>query len=223
VIQSIRANRIFSLLKQTGPERIAHVRFPLRRDPLVADYSLKLIETYVLLALAKITDAKRIFEFGTFLGSTTLNLALNTDAQVITLDLDHESAQQAASPRPEDHPAIDFRLNHYEMEWEPFPIVKDRIYALHGDSTKRDLSMFSETIELVWVDGGRDRHTVESDAGNAFRMLNPKHLSAIGWHDYLHPDCGELNQFLERLSNRVPLFHVIDTAMVIFFNQPVTL
>jgi predicted O-methyltransferase YrrM len=55
------------------------------------------LETVILIAAMKIVNAERIFEIGTFTGSTTLNLALNLNGgKIFTLDLDEASAQNLA-------------------------------------------------------------------------------------------------------------------------------
>ena len=81
-LQTIRQYQIFGRVTQptNGPE--ATIRIPQRKD-------LPLLETTLLIAALKSVNARRIFEFGTYLGSTTLNLALNTpdDAEVFTFDL----------------------------------------------------------------------------------------------------------------------------------------
>lgn len=220
-ITTIRANRIFSLVEERGPERIAHVRLPLRRERDTEDYSLKLLETHLLIALMRITKARRVFEFGTFMGNTATNLALNAKPGVMIHTVDLNSWQHPETARLLDHVPIDFRNSHIGMEWGPFPEVQARhISALLGDSTKLDLTPYFGLTDLVWLDGGRDRRTVESDAANAFQMLPTDRLGVIGWHDYQHPDCGELNAFLEELAGRVPLYHIQDTAMLLYFNQP---
>lgn len=218
-IETIRANRIFSLVEESGPERVVHVRMPKRRERDTGDYSLKLLETYILVALMRITDARAVFEFGTFLGNTATNLALNSDgARIYTLDLENDT--RVESKRPQDFTAIDFRNSHAGMEWTAFPQITYRIHTIFGDSTKMDLTRYFGLMDLVWLDGGRDRRTVESDAANAFKMLPTDRLGVIGWHDYQHPDCSELNIFLEELGRTVPLYHIQDTAMLIYFNRP---
>ena len=44
----------------------------------------------LIVAGCRIVAARRVFEFGTFLGNNTFNIALNTplDAEILTLDLD---------------------------------------------------------------------------------------------------------------------------------------
>jgi len=219
-MKTIRANKIFALVKEQGQERIAHVRIPQRRGPYVEDGSAKLIETFLLIALLKITQAKKVFEFGTYLGSTTLNLALNSDATIYTLDLDWISAPEAQQS-PYDASVTDFRLTHPKMEFEDFPELC--IVQLFGDSTKKDLSVYYGQFDLAWIDGGHDFDTITADSRNALCLLKDQG-GAVAWHDYAKPDFPDVTNFLDRMEKGgVPLFHIEDTSLVIYFNWPVGL
>src|SRR5215475_5011203 len=77
-------------------ERLVKLVLPDSRSPMT-------LETMVLLALEKCVQPRTIFEFGTFLGINTLNLATNMrdDGVIYTLDLD-ESSFSKASQHPVD-------------------------------------------------------------------------------------------------------------------------
>src|ERR1019366_10711613 len=94
----IRPYQIFAIVDSPPAERIVSMQIPPRR----AVGSLTLLETCVLLSASRIVKATRIFEFGTFLGSTTLNLASNIppDGRVWTLDLDPKRVGEVSQ-----HPA----------------------------------------------------------------------------------------------------------------------
>lgn len=218
-IKTIRPWRIFNQVEAQGAERVAHVRIPQRRDPANNDRSLRLLETFLLIALLKLTKAERVFEFGTYLGSNALNLALNSDAEVYTLDLDLKSAGNVTG-RPEDLECTAERLKAgRRMEWEAFPGLK--ICPILGDSTRMDLSAFFGKVDLVWLDGGRDERTICADAENALKMLRPDKLAVIGWHDY--QAIPELTHFLDVASLVSELYHIEDTSTVLKFNRSMNL
>jgi len=220
----IRANKVFSAVKQRGPSRVAHVRIPLRFDPEQEDHSPTLFETYLLIALMKLTDATGVFEFGTFMGVTTLNLALNAraGAEIYTLDVDDASAREVQSELPKDGQLIGLRMKHYQMAWsEDFDLARRApIEALYGDSTRFDFSPYSGRMDLVFLDGGRDLRTVRSDYGNAAGMLRPYKPAAIAWHDYQNPETPELTDFLDQLAGKVDLLHVHGSSLVLYLNFP---
>ena len=80
-MRPIRPHHVFSLVP-AGQERVT-LELPKRfvGEPLM-------LEKALLLALLRISLARRIFEFGTFLGGTTAMLAANAPAaELFTLDL----------------------------------------------------------------------------------------------------------------------------------------
>src|SRR3954471_12335262 len=73
-IQTIRPYRIFTALPGGLEERCATVPIPPRRG-----YGgVSLLEGFLLITSCKLVNARRLFEFGTFMGTTTLLLALNS-------------------------------------------------------------------------------------------------------------------------------------------------
>ncbi len=82
----VRPYQIFGLVDLPGNARGAEVQIPPRRG----SESLTLLETFILIAAMKVVRARTVFEFGTFLGVTTLNLASNLpdEGRLFTLDLE---------------------------------------------------------------------------------------------------------------------------------------
>ena len=224
----IRPSKLFDLVPAEGMDRVMQIRIPKRRNLDGPDRSVMLLETMVLLACAELTRATRIFEFGTCLGSTAVNLALNRDVDVFTLDLDQESAQ-SAQQTSQDRDTTAFSLTH-PMEWERFPAsLRRRVIPLHGDSTRFDFSAYWDSMDLVWIDGGHDLRTVASDSANAFHMRRRYRLSAVAWHDYRNADCMDITEYLDRIQTRLfdrpdawfPVYWVEDTMIVLHFNRDI--
>ena len=206
MIEHIRPYRLFSALSCEGLSRVAHVRISSRRglkmgandstvDLNIPDSSLLYLETMVLVAVLKLTRARRVFEFGTHLGATTVNLALNLPKEgfVYTIDLVNGARFK---------------------EWEHFPNVQHKIVSIAG----RDSSTYNfgplGLFDFVWVDGNPDR---TDDTRHAFEMLDSGKLCCIGWHDYGKPEANT-TAILEGLEQRI--FHVEDTAVCLYFNRP---
>ena len=85
-IRTIRPRQIFKIVEDRYPD--ANIELTITMPPSGIG-SLLTVESSLLVALTKITNAKRIFEIGTFNGNTSLLLATNTprDAIITTLDL----------------------------------------------------------------------------------------------------------------------------------------
>jgi predicted O-methyltransferase YrrM len=165
------------------------------------------MECAALAALCGLLKAQRVFEFSTYKGVSTTQLALNVGehGMVFTLDL------------PEDHPAYSLPI--------PMPEEKsiaaeggkgiliprdllDRITFLSADSAKFDESPYLESMDLVFVDAAHSYEYVKNDSEKGWRMLR---LGAImAWHDCNanHPD---VVRYIRETGQHVKL--IADTAL----------
>jgi predicted O-methyltransferase YrrM len=204
MIHSVRPYEIFNRVTCPSFAREATVKIPQRSDML-------LIETLLLVAAMKSVNARRIFEFGTYYGATTLNLALNCtgESRVYTLDLpvDHTITQH-----PEDARVTREHFALGAMQYMGSR-VESKITALTGNSAVFDFSPFRSSMDFIFIDGGHDLGTVKSDTENAFFMLRSG--GCIAWHDYRNPNYPELTAYLESLP--FTLFAVQESMLVFWF------
>ena len=193
----IRPYRIFTLVEAPPSERVANVQIPPRR----AAGGVTLLETFVMVAALRIVNARRVFEIGTFFGSTTLNLALNVPdkGEVFTLDMDKDQALTA-----KQHPAdVEFTRTHLASQNRLdflASAVSDKITTLSGDSTKFDFRPWADSIDLVFIDGGHDLATAKSDTESALQMARKDRPSCILWHDYRNSEYGDLTGYLDEFK-----------------------
>src|SRR5215813_8888831 len=164
----IRPFQMFSLIGDPPGERIVQTAIPCRRGV----GGVNLLETFLLIAGSRIVGTTRAFEFGTFLGATTLNLALNLPARgrVFTLDLGESDAPGAVqdvadAPLTQTHLASKSSLDFAGTG------AARKVTTLSGDSTSLDFSKWHSSIDLVFVDGGHDVATVKSATENALRLV----------------------------------------------------
>lgn len=119
-----------------------------------------------LCLLVKAINAKVVFEFGTFTGRTTYNLALNLPEDGIVYTIDWGA---------EDYSNIDRRGYGAYIIGEDFlsapDIIRRKIVQYIADSRKFNFSHLQGAVDLFFVDGGHDYDVVKSDSENAFRML----------------------------------------------------
>jgi Methyltransferase domain len=177
-----------------------------------------LMDTAVLLALAKLVQPRTIFEFGTYLGCQTLNLAVNVpDSRIYTLDLDEASSQ--GLPQDEnDKPLTETYLEHRAKLAFLHTPYEQGITRLYGNSNQYDFSSLSNQMDLIYVDGGHDTVTLDSDTRNAFRMISHGHAGCIAWHDHGNPVYPQVKEYLGKLSESEDLFHV-EESWTTFFLQ----
>jgi predicted O-methyltransferase YrrM len=168
-------------------------------------------------AAASVPPQQAIIEIGTFDGRTTLNLAINSAANVpvITLDL------------PDNHkPKFPMNIGEYRLAQKPIsgmryrncsPIwAKDaaRIVQLLGDSAAFDWSPYHGKAGLVFVDGSHTYDNVRNDCEVAFRLVAPGGM--IIWHDYgVWEDVTRVLDELEA-ADRPGLRHIRGTSLAVW-------
>jgi hypothetical protein len=215
-VRHIRPWQLFTTLRADIDERIMQIPVPLHRGV----GTVTLLETAVLLCAARIVEAGRIFEFGTFLGSTTLYLALNVpeDGAVFTFDLDAESAvglQQDAGDVPLTRLYFDQQRPKFLQSRHGKKVTK-----LLGESKHFDFSPWYETMDLVFIDGGHDVATAAADTENALKLIRRNKPSAILWHDYRNANYAALTDYLESLGTKLVIYHIEDTMLCVHFSDP---
>ena len=143
-------------------------------------YNLSWEEIVTLSHLVKALAPRRIFEFGTFDGRTTLHLALNSpaDAQVTTIDIVRGSFDFGA-----DTPY--FKKVTVGECFADSP-VGGKITMLTADTRKLDVAPYRGQQDLVFVDADHFYDGVINDSHKAFEMVRPG--GVIVWHDYLMID-----------------------------------
>ena len=168
-------------------------RWVLQSFPSVGA-SVSPMECAALAALAHLVGAKRVFEFGTYKGVSTTQLALNVaeGGMVFTLDL------------PEDHPAYSLPIPRPEEQkiaaeggkgiLIPRDLL-DRVTFLSFDSATFDESPYAETIDLVFVDGAHSYEYVKSDTEKGWKMLRPG--GVLAWHDCV-PSHRDVVQYIRQ-------------------------
>jgi methyltransferase family protein len=216
-MRHIRPYKIFTLLEAPAPERIVNVALPRRRG----SGGTSLLETMLIIAATRIVDARRVFEIGTFLGSNTLNMALNLpdDAKVFTLDLDEQHAV-GLEQLPEDAPLTKLHLASQSSLDFTDSAVAGKISTLIGNSTTFDFSAWRRSVDFSFIDGGHDYATVKSDTENALEMAAIDKPSCIMWHDYRSWEYPALTCYLDDLAKEREIFHVEDTTLCAWFNDP---
>ena len=175
MMKTVRPREIFNLLPRTPKmDHLIHVPMPHGPSGDEVRMGISLLETFLLIALAKHTHAERIFEFGTYQGDTALALSLNLPrCQIVTMDR-----------RPDFfgfHPNVSIIVA--DSRW--FEVAK---WDLHA-------------FQLVFIDGGHDPETFENDTRLAYELRAPEGL--IVWHDCGNPVFPHIEPYLEDRAIRI--------------------
>jgi len=173
--------------------------------------SISLVEAAALSALIHKINAKRIFEFGTYKGVSTTQLALNLpqDGMVFSLDL------------PEDHPAYSLAIPKVAEQQitaekgKGVLIPRDlgvKVTFLRADSAKFDTTPYRGSMDLIFVDGAHSYEYVKNDTVKGLEMLRPGGI--IAWHDCTpsHPD---VVRYLRTLPHMPTIVHGTTIAFLV--------
>jgi len=187
-------------------------RFVMQTFPGIGA-SISMLEGAALVALIQKVDAKQIFEFGTYKGVSTTQLALNlpSDGMVYTLDLpeDHP-AYSLAIPKPEERAIAAETGKGILIPGD----LRPKVTFLRSDSATFDTTPYLERMDLVFVDGAHSYDYVKNDTEKGLEMLRPG--GVIAWHD-CNPRHPDLVRYLRTLNR--PLNLVGETSLAFAFKN----
>jgi predicted O-methyltransferase YrrM len=172
--------------------------------------NVTLDELAAIAAVCQYAKPQLIFEFGTFNGRTTLNLAANapSDAKVFTLDLPTPGATELATEMEDGAYHLGERTGSF-FQGSP---LQGKIKQLWCDSARFDETSLRGRVDLVFVDGAHSYEYVRSDSAKALAMTRPG--GVILWHDYCAWYPG-VSKCLHELLHSLPLKHIEGTHLAI--------
>jgi len=194
------------------------VRFPVSLLEGRGEWTLPLAELSTLIAICSHTRPRRIYEMGTYTGTATLAMAMNTprSTEIFTLDLDPaETAALGLTPDGTD--ASRFIVGS-SYRGTPF---ESRVCQLTGNTMTFDHSPYYRTMDLVFIDANHTYPFVKNDTENAFKLLRSG--GSIIWDDYAwderHPECAGVTQCLNELAPSRPVFQIRGTRLAIYLDR----
>lgn len=184
--------------------------------------SLSLLEKTTIATFLKVHNINKIFEFGTFLGSTTAIMSMNSkkNSKIYSIDLPSN-----LKPKNASYKKMKKIVNSYNMKnqsqndkclqeiykvFGPLYVKKlqknylKKIKLIKKDSTNFDFKSFKNFFDFVFIDGGHDFKIVKQDTENAFYITKKGGL--IVWHDVnsrIHKDVTKYLKKLEITINHI--------------------
>ncbi len=222
-IHEIRPKVLFQKIENLFPD--SNVMFNVS-IPTSAIGGMTLLESSILVSLTKLLSPSNFFEFGTYLGATSVLFAINSaeHAKVTTMDLPPENIAPKTKENDDsrilcDDVENDNYLRRMFAEKGAFyidrtdDITKQKIHRIHHDSrTLNPLELgLSENFDFIFIDGGHDYETVEIDTANALNMA--KENAVIIWHDYRSKIHGDVTKFVDGFSSENSVIHVQNTML----------
>lgn len=223
-IQAIRPKVLFKAIETRFPEQ--NVGFMVNiPSPDIGGTTL--LEASILVSLLKLSHAKRVFEFGTYMGASTLLFAQNTpdDAQIVTLDLPLEAHLGSALGSSEDKDVLvngnandDYLRHLYQQNGarcvkRAHPQDAHKVKQLYADSMTLDVHEegLAQQFDFIFIDGGHHYDIVKADTLNAYQMLKPDGI--VVWHDYASSIHTDVTTFLGEHAAHRNIFHVEHTMI----------
>jgi predicted O-methyltransferase YrrM len=227
-LTEIRPKVLFQKVESTFPSENMSMNICMPSSQIGG---MSLLESSILIALARITGAKDFFEFGTYFGATSVLLAANSpiDSVVTTLDLPIESLDtiEFKSDRPLDYLVNDTDNDNYLRRTvlevgakyidRASPEIRNKIKKLYKNSNFFDPKAegFSQSYDFILIDGGHDFATIKKDTENAFELA--KENAVIVWHDYRSTIHGDVTKYLDSICNAHDIVHVQSTMLAFTF------
>jgi len=189
--------------------------------------SLTLLETSILVTFAKCIKAKKIFEFGTYFGGTTKNLANNTNpfTKIYYLDIDIKNMRIDNSKlnlKKKNYLNNEKINDNYLMKLQKnkgsFKINelnnfnKKKIKLLKFNSLDFEGKNYKNQFDMIFIDGGHDLKTILSDTKNS--NIIAKKNAIIFWHDYNSKIHTSVSKFINKYGKNKTIYHIENTMLV---------
>ncbi len=172
------------------------------------------IDLLTLCLFCRALEPRTIFEIGTFVGYTSLHMALNSPAEtrVFTLDLPAADRRTSLRTTATDHKLIDRDVGPAVFQGTE---VDGRIERLFGDSATFDFSRWHRSVDLFFVDGAHSYEYVRSDTMNALECVRPG--GVVVWHDYGRLEQSGVTRWLHEFSRDHEVFAVPNGSIAYHF------
>jgi hypothetical protein len=157
------------------------------------------IEVLLLITFVRISGARRIFEFGTYMGGSTVLLAENSKdtTEIFTLDLPADASGVSQVGASSAYGTTSHRVE------DGFLSAKA---TAHGPVIAEGFYRQSPSKKITFL------------RANALRMVNPKNDNAvIVWHDFDNKDHKDVGRFLRELAENRLIYAIGNTFLAFCF------
>jgi hypothetical protein len=167
-------------------------------------------DLYAILRILRWLKPRRIFEIGTSAGITTAHMALNSEAEIYTLDMPKEQASDLNGYSPGDLSLLKPR-DQIGTAYRPFN-QNGQVRQLFGDSRLFDFTPYRQSVDLVFVDGCHVFEGVMADSRNAFDLVGESGI--VLWHDFA--GLRDVTRAVKRLARDWPIYHIEGTYLAMY-------
>lgn len=167
--------------------------------------------------ITKFLKPREVFEFGTYNGMTTLQIALNApkNCHIYTLDLPNNSSPKIPLGKIDQLVAKHFKDKFGTTTGSYFNKRKDlNVTQILEDSATFDPTPFKNSFDLIFIDAAHDYENKKKDSENAFFML--KKGGVIIWHNYADVGCPDVTKYLYKISKAKKIYHLKNTMFAVY-------
>lgn len=187
-------------------------------EPVDKPGGLTLEELAILIGICKKFRKCRVFEFGSYRGRTTVNLAYNcADCEITTLDLPldfTDGGEVKFSHLSRDAEAA--RHEERGLFFGKYEELGSRIVRLYGDSANFDFAPHYNCFDLVFVDASHRYENVLLDSENALKLLR-NGSGVVLWHDYAVEQEGVVRALHEfQRKHKLQIYHIKRTKFAYY-------
>lgn len=182
------------------------------------EWMMPLKEMLTLAAICRYVQPRKIFEIGTYRGTSTLLMAMNTpdESEIFTLDL----SPSERTVYKENVIADSFPQFTVGEAYQDTPFAS-KVHQLLGNSLNFNYSPYVGVIDFVVVDGDHTYEFVKSDTDKAFQLIRPGGI--ILWDDYLwdrhHPECAGVTRCVNEFKDSGCCFQIDGTRFAIYLDS----
>jgi predicted O-methyltransferase YrrM len=178
-VTKIRPKVIFSEIETRFPNK--NVNF-IVNIPTSQIGGLTLLESSILISFVKLMDPKNLFEFGTYMGASTVLLATNThkSAKIYSLDINPEELEMfpynidTSKLLNDDKENDNFLRSNFVNNGAKYiknssAATQSKIKLILQNSLNLDPEKegFLKKFDFIFIDGGHEYHIIKKDTENA--------------------------------------------------------
>ena len=177
-------------------------------------------EAWIISSLSKIS--KNIFEFGTCSGKTTYLMALNSpsDSKITSITLDPDEINELSKNKIDN--SVSHRNIINESIYKSFLFsgeeFESKISIIFKNSLNFNNSVYKNTMDLIFIDGGHTYSVIKNDTEKSFEMINSKGI--ILWHDYVlgKESAKDVVKYLNEISKSKKIYRIKNTSLCFYQN-----
>lgn len=181
--------------------------------------NISLTELFTIVMAVSLFKPKHIMEFGTFNGRTTLNMAINCNALITTVDLPRNKKHRTKFPLEDkgNLRGLDetgYVGNKAKLWQGQDPEIVGRIKQVWEDSAKLPFSKYKNEIDFLFIDASHTYENCKNDSYNGHKII--KKGGFVFWHDYNGwPGVVEaLNEYYLEQGKPKDMYWFNDTSIV---------